>query len=56
MFWWLHWYDVSLVKTCNKPLLQLSEKKIFDQKIFIKNLFNVNLKKFGYFENKSDNA
>ena len=34
----LHCYEVTLVKKCNKPLLQKSETKIFDQKRFIKNL------------------
>ena len=41
----LHGYEVALVKECNKPLLlQESEAKIFDQKRFIKNLFEVNEK------------
>ena len=40
-FGWLHRYEVTLVKTCNKPLLQKSETKIFDQKILIKNLFKL---------------
>ena len=40
----LHWYEVTLVKKCNKPLLQKRETKIFDQKRFMKNLFKVNEK------------
>ena len=40
----LHCYEVTLVKKCNKPLLQKSETKIFDQKRFMKNLFKVNEK------------
>ena len=40
----LHCYEVTLVKMCNKPLLQKTETKIFDQKVFIKNLFKVNEK------------
>ena len=38
----LHCYKVTLVKKCNKPLLQKSETKIFDEKRFINNLFKVN--------------
>ena len=38
----LHCYEVTLVKKSNKLLLQKSETNIFDQKIFIKNLFKVN--------------
>ena len=37
----VHCYEVTPVKKCNKPLLQKSEIKIFDQKRFIKNLFKV---------------
>ena len=37
-------YEVTLVKKCNKPLLQKKETKILDQKRFIKNLFKVNEK------------
>ena len=43
-FWYLHCYGVTLVKKCNKPLLQIRETKIFDQKRFIKDLFKVNEK------------
>ena len=32
-FWRLHYYRVTLVKKCNKPLLQTGETNIFDQKI-----------------------
>ena len=34
----LHCYEVTLVKKCNKPSLQKSETKIFDQKRFHKKL------------------
>ena len=37
-------YEVTLVKKCNRPLLQKSEAKIFDRKRFIKNLFKGNEK------------
>ena len=37
----LHCYKVTFVKKCNKPLLEKSETKIFDQKRFIKNLLKV---------------
>ena len=40
----LHCYDITLVKKCNKPLLQKSETKVFDQKRFIKNLLKVSEK------------
>ena len=40
----LHCYEVTLVKKCNKPLLQKSEKKVFDQKRFIRNLPKVSVK------------
>ena len=40
----LHCYEVTLVKKCNKPLLQKSEIKVFDQKRFIKNLLKVSEK------------
>ena len=40
----LHCYEVTLVKKCNKPLLQKIETKILDQKRFMKNLFKVNEK------------
>ena len=57
IFRWLHCYEVALVKKCNKPLLQKSERKIFDQKIFIKKLIeNQREKLLGHFENKSDNV
>ena len=36
--------EVTLVKKCNKPLLQKSETKVFDQKRFIKNLLKVSEK------------
>ena len=42
IFWYhiifkrLHCYEVTLVKKCNKQLLQKIERKIFDQKRFIK--------------------
>ena len=39
----LHCYEV-LVKKCNKPLLQKSEKKFLDQERFVKNLLKVNEK------------
>ena len=42
--WQLHCYEVTLVKKCNKTLLQKSETKVFDQKRFIKNLLKVNEK------------
>ena len=50
---------LPLVKKCNKPLLQISETKIFDQKRFIKDSFNKKSqqeKKFERFGNKSDNV
>ena len=31
-------YEVTLVKKCNKPLLQKSETKVFDQKKIYKKL------------------
>ena len=40
----LHCYEVTLVKKCNKALLQKSETKVFDQKRFIKNLLKVSEK------------
>ena len=40
----LHCYEVTLVKKCNKPQLQKSETKFFDQIRFIKNLFKVSEK------------
>ena len=45
MFGRLHYYEVTLIKKYNKPLLQNSETKVFKQKnsvFFIKNLFKVN--------------
>ena len=45
----LHCCKVTLVKKYNKPLLQKSETKIFDQKRFIKDLFQVNQKKTSAF-------
>ena len=44
IFGWLHCYEVTLVKKCNKPLLQKRETKIIHQKQFIKNLLRVNKK------------
>ena len=44
IFGWLHYYEVNLVKKCNKPLLQKCETTIFDQKRFIKNLLKVSKK------------
>ena len=41
MFGRLHRHEVTLVKKCNKPLLQKSERKVFDQKRFIKNWLKV---------------
>ena len=58
-FWCLHCYGVTLVKKCNKPLLQISETKIFDQKRLIKDSFNEKSqreKQFWRFGNKSDNV
>ena len=53
----LQWYEVTLVKNYDKPLLQKSETKIFKQKSFHKKLFQSQRgKKLGHFENKSDNA
>ena len=40
----LHCYEVTLVKKCDKPLLQKSGTKIFDQNRFIKNLLKVDEK------------
>ena len=40
----LHCYEVTLIKKWNKPLLQKSERKAFDQKRFIKNLLKVSEK------------
>ena len=37
-------HEVALVKMCNKPLLQKTGAKIFDQTKFIKNLLKVNQK------------
>ena len=42
IFGGLHCHEVTLVKKCNKPLLQKTETKIFDQKRFIKNLLKIN--------------
>ena len=58
-FWRLHCYGVTILKRCNKPLLQISKTKIFDQKRFIKDSFNKKSqreKKFERFGNKSDNV
>ena len=41
----LHSYEVTLVKKYNKPLLQKSEIKVFDQKRFHKKLVPSNEKK-----------
>ena len=41
MFGRLHRHEVTLGKKCNKPLLQKSERKVFDQKRFIKNWLKV---------------
>ena len=40
----LHYYEVTLVKKCNKTLLQESETKIFDQNIFVKTLLKASEK------------
>ena len=40
----LHCYEVTLLKKCNKPLLQKTETEVFDQKRFIKNLLIVSKK------------
>ena len=40
----LHCYEVALVKKCNKPLLQKSEAKIFNQKSLTKYLLKVSEK------------
>ena len=39
-------YEVALAKKCNKPLrtTKKTERKIFDQKRFMKNLFKVSEK------------
>ena len=36
IFGWLHCYDVTLVKKCNKPLLQKSETKVITYKNLLK--------------------
>ena len=46
IFGQLHCYEVTLVKTCNNPLLQKSETKVFDQKRFIKDLLKVSEKSY----------
>ena len=54
-FWHLHCYGVTLVKKCNKPLLQISETKIFNQIKYKKRLAQIKQgKQFGSFGNKSD--
>ena len=46
MFGRLHYYEVTLIKKYNKPLLQKSETNVFKQKKkIIKNLLKVNEKK-----------
>ena len=52
----LHCDGVTLVKKCNKPLLQISETKICDQKIFVRLFQSQQEKRFGCFGNKSNNA
>ena len=44
IFGWLYCYELTLVKKCNKPLLQKSETKIFVQRRFIKILLKVSEK------------
>ena len=54
VFSWLHCYEVTPLKKCDRPLLQKIETKVFNQKRFIKNLLKVSEK--NNFENKSDNV
>ena len=46
IFGQLHCYEVTLEKTCNNPLLQKSETKVFNQKRFIKDLLKVSEKSY----------
>ena len=51
----VHCYEVTLIKKNNKPLLQKSKTKIFNQKRFHKKLVQSQReKKLGCFEIKSD--
>ena len=56
MFERLHCYEVTLVNKYNKPLLQKSETRIFDQTRFHKKLAPRQRKKLWRFEVKSDNV
>ena len=38
MFGQLHCYEVTLIKKCNKSLLQKSETEVFKQKTIYKNI------------------
>ena len=44
IFGMLNGYEITLVKKCNKPLQQKSERKVFIQKRYIKNLLKVSKK------------
>ena len=51
------YYQVTLIKKYNKPLLQKSETKVFKQKKFRKKLVqSQQVKKLGRFEIKLDNV
>ena len=51
------YYEVTLIKTYNKPLLQKSETEVFKQKKFHKKLVqSQQAKKLGRFEIKLDNV
>ena len=55
MFGRLHYYEVTLIKKYNKPLLQKSETKIFKQKKIHKKLVqSQRAEKPGRFEIKLD--
>ena len=55
-FWQLHYYVVTFVKKCNKPLLQISETDFRLKKIYKKLVQSQRENQYGRFENKSDNA
>ena len=50
-------YEATFVKKCNKPLLQVSETKILEQKRLMNFFFQSQPEKlFGRYENKSGNV
>ena len=56
-FWMIPYYEVTLIKKYNKPLLQKSETEVFKQKKIHKKLVqSQQAKKLGRFEIKLDNV